>query len=100
MKILILLLILFHFENKLAKIFNSGSFYRNILAVLIFRSIIIIIIENLLKFRRCIKWLKLVVVFDEANNLVSENVEEENTVRSGRALIFRNIIIIEFLLNF
>ena len=92
MKILILLLILFHFENKLAKIFNSGNFYRNILAVLIFRSIIIII-ENLLKFRRCIKWLKLVVVFDEANNLVSENVEEENTVRSGRALIFRNIII-------
>ena len=88
-----------HFENKLAKKFNSGSFYRNILAVLIFRSIIIII-ENLLKFRRCIKWLKLVVVFDEANNLVSENVEEENTVRSGRALIFRNIIIIEFLLNF
>ena len=73
-------MILFHFENKLAKIFNSGSFYRNILAVLIFRSIIIIIIiENLLKFRICIKWLKLVVVFDEANNLVSENVEEENT---------------------
>ena len=78
MKILILLLILFHFENKLAKIFNSGSFYRNILAVLLFRSIIIII-ENLLKFRRCIKLLKLVVGFDEANNLVNENVEEENT---------------------